>query len=85
MSGKRVVERYFEALDAGDASAIPELFSEDCEIFRPEIPTPLTGTEAMKVVVTMAHRIYEALETTVLRFYSGDDSADEDLTRWVEH
>jgi ketosteroid isomerase-like protein len=65
--------RYFEALDAGDADAIPALFSDDCRIYRPELPKPLVGCEAMKVVVVMAHRIFESFETTILgSFEEGD-------------
>lgn len=66
MTGKTVVASYFAALDSGDAEAIPGLFSDDCRIFRPELPRPLVGADAVKVVVAMAHRIYEQFETTLL-------------------
>jgi ketosteroid isomerase-like protein len=74
MTGKSVVARYFEALDAADAGVIPELFSRDCQIFRPELPEPLVGAEAVKVVVTMAQRIFENFETTVLDAFEDGDA-----------
>jgi ketosteroid isomerase-like protein len=66
MRARNVVERYFEALDAGDPDAIPGLFGEDCRVYRPELPEPLRGTEAVKLVVGMAHHIFEKFETTIL-------------------
>ena len=37
MSGKDVVARYFEALDAGDADAIPELFSDEQAVYNARV------------------------------------------------
>ena len=74
MSGKSVVKSYFEALDAGNADAIPELFSDACRIYRPEFPKPLVGREAMKIVVTMAHRIFESFGTTILSSFEDGDA-----------
>src|SRR5215831_13108758 len=74
MNGKKVVNRYFEALDAGDVDVIPELFSADCRVFRPELPEPLVGPEAVKLVVAMAHRIYETFRTTMLDSFEDGDA-----------
>ena len=74
MSGKKVVHRYFEALDRGDVDVIPELFSADCRVFRPELPEPLVGAEAVKLVVAMAHRIYEEFRTTILDSFEDEDA-----------
>ena len=74
MSGSDVVESYFRALDAGDAEAIPQLFTSDCRVHRPELPEPLVGTEAMKIVVTMAHRIFERFETAILDILEDGDA-----------
>lgn len=74
MSGKAVVARYFEALDAGDPAAIPDLFSGDCCIYRPELPEPLVGSKAVQLVVTMAHQIYQSFHTTVLDLLEDGDA-----------
>jgi ketosteroid isomerase-like protein len=74
MAGKKVVTRYFEALDTGDLDVIPELFSDDCRVFRPELPEALVGAEAVKRVVAMAHRIYETFRTTILDSFEDDDA-----------
>jgi len=74
MTGKKVVSRYFEALDAGDVEVIPELFSADCRVFRPELAEPLIGAEAVKLVVAMAHRIYEKFRTTPLDVFEDGDA-----------
>ena len=71
---KKVVSRYFEALDTGDLDVIPELFSPDCRVFRPELPEPLVGAEAVKLVVAMAHRIYEKFRTTLLDSFEDGDA-----------
>jgi len=73
VSGKAVVARYFEALDAGDPGVIPELFAEDCRIYRPELPEPLVGSRAVQLVVTMAHQIYQSFRTTVLDLVEDGD------------
>lgn len=74
MSGRIVVEKYFEALDRGDPDAIPDLFSADCRIFRPELREPLVGSDAVKLVVARAHQIYESFETTVLDLFEDGDA-----------
>ena len=66
MRASEVVRRYFDVLDAGEAERIPEVFAEDCRVVRAELPEPLSGVGAMKVVVAMAHKIFEAFETTLL-------------------
>jgi ketosteroid isomerase-like protein len=66
MTGARVVARYFEALENGDPSVIPELFAADCQVFRPELSTPLIGVDTVKAVVTGAHRIFDKFEATIL-------------------
>jgi ketosteroid isomerase-like protein len=66
MTARELVAAYFAALDAGDAARIADLFSDDCEIHRPEAPEPLVGVKTVEVIVSMAHRIYEKFETTVL-------------------
>jgi len=73
-NGKKVVNRYFEALDSGDLDVVSELFSVDCRVFRPELPEPLVGAEAVKLVVAMAHRIYEKFRTTILDSFEDDDA-----------
>lgn len=73
MGGKDVVSAYFHALDTRDVGVIPELFSDDCRIFRPELPEPLAGAETVKRVVAMAHRIYESFETTILESFEDHD------------
>ena len=74
MGGKKIVSRYFAALDAGDVDVIPELFAADCCVFRPELPEPLVGAEAVKLVVAMAHRIYEEFRTTLLDAFEDGDA-----------
>ena len=66
MTAGRVVARYFEALEKGDPSVIPELFATDCRIFRPELSEPLVGSEAVKAVVTRAHRFFDRFKATIL-------------------
>jgi ketosteroid isomerase-like protein len=66
MTGGRVVARYFEALEKGDPSVIPELFASDCRVFRPELSEPLVGAEAIKAVVTRAHRFFDKFKATIL-------------------
>jgi ketosteroid isomerase-like protein len=71
---KKVVSRYFDALDTGDLDVIPDLFAADCRVFRPELPEPLVGAEAVKLVVAMAHRIYEKFRTTLLDSFEDGDA-----------
>ena len=66
MTGRSVVARYFEALEIGDANVIPELFSADCRVFRPELSEPLVGVEAVRAVVTRAHQFFDRFKATVL-------------------
>ncbi len=66
MTGGRVVARYFEALESGDPSVIPELFCTDCRVFRPELAEPLMGVEAIKTVVTRAHQFFDKFTATIL-------------------
>lgn len=66
MHGSQVVARYFDALEKGDSGAIPELFAADCRVFRPEIPEPLIGIDAIKAVVTRAHLYFDKFNATVL-------------------
>lgn len=74
MTGGQVVAKYFEALEKGDASVIPELFATDCRVFRPELPEPLIGVDAIKAVVTRAHRFYDKFKATIL-----DSIQDRDM------
>ncbi len=66
MTGGQVVAKYFEALEKGDPSVIPELFAADCRVFRPELSEPLVGVDAIKVVVTRAHRFFDKFKATIL-------------------
>lgn len=66
MSGGKVVARYFEALEKGEPSVIPDLFASDCRIYRPELAEPLVGVDAIKAVVTRAHRLFDRFEATIL-------------------
>jgi len=66
MTAGRVVARYFEALEKGDPSVIPELFAADCRIFRPELSEPLIGTEGIQSVVVRAHRIFDKFTAQIL-------------------
>jgi ketosteroid isomerase-like protein len=66
MSGGQVVARYFEALEKGDPDVIPDLFTADCRVFRPELPDPLIGADAIKAVVATAHRIFDNFTARVL-------------------
>jgi ketosteroid isomerase-like protein len=76
MTAGRVVARYFEALENGDPSVIPELFTRDCRVFRPELTDPLIGVEAIQALVTRAHQLYDEFEATVLdSIEAGDDVA----------
>jgi ketosteroid isomerase-like protein len=72
MTAGRVVARYFEALEKGDPSTIPELFTADCRVFRPELSEPLVGVDAIEAVVTRAHRLFDGFKATIL------DSIEED-------
>lgn len=74
MDQKSVVRAYFDALDAENPDVIPDLFSEECRVFRPEFPEPLVGTDAVKLVVVMAHRIYSRFETTILDSFEDGDA-----------
>lgn len=74
MHGRATVERYFEALDTGDAATIPQLFSSDCRVYRPELPEPLVGVDAVKIVVAMAHRVYSRFQTTILDILEDGDA-----------
>ena len=74
MNGGRVVARYFEALESGDPTVIPELFAIDCRIFRPELPEPLMGVETIKAVVTRTHRFFDKFKATIL-----DSIEDRDM------
>lgn len=66
MTGGQLVATYFEALEDGDSSVIPELFAADCRVFRPELSAPLVGIDAIQAVVTRAHRIYDKFKATIL-------------------
>ena len=66
MTGGQVVAKYFEALEKGDPSVIPDLFAADCRVFRPELSEPLRGTDAIKAVVTRAHQLFDKFTATVL-------------------
>jgi len=66
MHGSEVVARYFDALEKGDPSVVPELFAADCRVFRPELREPLIGIDAIKAVVTRAHQIFDNFKATVL-------------------
>jgi ketosteroid isomerase-like protein len=66
VTGGQVVAKYFEALEKGDPSVIPELFAADCRVFRPELAKPLLGVDAVKAVVTRAHQLFDEFTATVL-------------------
>jgi ketosteroid isomerase-like protein len=66
MTGRDVVAKYFEALERGDPSVIPELFADDCQVYRPELSAPLIGVEAIEAVVTRAHRYFDKFTATIL-------------------
>ena len=66
MTAGEVVAKYFEALEKGDPSMIPELFGADCRVFRPELSEPLIGVDAFKAVVTRAHRFFDEFKATIL-------------------
>jgi len=66
MTGGRIVARYFDALENGDPTVIPELFATDCRVFRPELSEPLIGVDAIKVVVTRAHQLFDKFRATIL-------------------
>jgi ketosteroid isomerase-like protein len=74
MSGAGVVARYFEALENGDPSVIPELFAADCRVYRPELAEPLIGVDAIKAVVTRAHRNFDEFKATVLDSIEAGDT-----------
>src|SRR5262245_52345660 len=73
MTGGRVVARYFEALESGDPNVIPELFATDCRVFRPELSEPLIGVDAIKAVVTRAHRFFDKFKATILDLIEEED------------
>lgn len=73
MSGPDIVRRYFAALDEGDTKAMPDLFALDSKTYRPELPEPLVGPEAMKLVVAMAGKIFSSFETTLIELIEDGD------------
>ena len=66
MTSGRIVARYFQALEDGDPSVIPEVFAADCRVFRPELAEPLIGVEAIKAVVVRAHRLFDEFKAAIL-------------------
>jgi ketosteroid isomerase-like protein len=66
MSAGGVVARYFEALEQGEPSTIPELFASDCRVYRPELAEPLVGVDAIKMIVTRAHQVFDGFTATIL-------------------
>jgi ketosteroid isomerase-like protein len=66
MRPARVVASYFEALEKGDPSAIPELFARDCRIFRSELSEPLLGVEGIQAIVVRAHQLFDKFTARVL-------------------
>jgi len=73
MNGGLVVARYFEALEKGEPSTIPELFATDCRVYRPELTDPLIGIDAVKAVVTRAHRYFDKFKATILDMIEDGD------------
>jgi ketosteroid isomerase-like protein len=73
MTGGRVVARYFEALENGDPSTIPELFATDCRVFRPELTEPLVGIDAIQGVVRRAHQLFDQFKATILDSIEEED------------
>lgn len=74
MTPGRVVARYFEALENGDPTVIPELFAPDCRVFRPELSEPLIGAQAIQALVVRAHRHFDKFKATILDSVEQGDS-----------
>jgi ketosteroid isomerase-like protein len=66
MTPGQIVARYFEALEKGDPTVIPELFAADSRVFRPELPAPLVGPEPMQALVQRAHRHFDKFTARIL-------------------
>jgi ketosteroid isomerase-like protein len=65
IDNKAIVKLYFEELDAGNAEAARDLFSEDCRIYRPEQMAPLIGADAIHNIVLGTRKLYTEFRTKV--------------------
>ena len=81
---KQIVETYFRALDRGDVSTLPALFSVDCLIHRPGLAEPLKGLEGIGSVVAGAAGRYREFKTEIVSILAEGDMVACRLTHHVE-
>ena len=81
---KRIVETYFQALDRGDVSALPALFSADCLIHRPGLTEPLKGLAGIGNVVAGAADRYRKFKTEIVSILAEGDMVACRLTHHAE-
>ena len=81
---KRIVETYFRALDRGDVSALPALFSADCLIHRPGLTEPLKGLAGIGSVVAGVTGRYRKFKTEIVSILAEGDTVACRLTHYVE-
>lgn len=79
-----VVARYFrEVIDRQNLDVLPELFDEECSIYRADLDEPLLGRERLQQFLKLSHQAIQRAQTTFLRVFSDETSVAAHLRHVV--